>query len=396
MMAVMRGGVTRVWGAGLAAAVLGVACLALTGASDGVAAPHAKRAVVPHIKHVFVIVLENENGETTFGADPPAPYLAQTLKRAGAYVPNYYGIGHASLDNYIAMASGQPPNLVTQSDCRTYSDFTPGTLRSDGIALGQGCVYPSPVKTVANQLEAKGDSWHGYMEDMANSVAAGASATCRHPAIGAVDDTQAARANDQYATRHDPFVYFHAITDHPTCRRNVVDLKHLTADLKREAKTPAYSFITPDLCADGHDATCADPYAPGGYEGIQAFLKQWVPKIKRSAAYRDQGMILLTFDESAAGADSCCGKTSGPNTPNNGNGAIGDGGGRVGAVMLSPCIRPGTVSRRSYNHYSMLRWVEDDFRLSHLASAAKPGVRAFGSDILNRPDCVRHRKHRAG
>ncbi len=121
-----------------------------------------------------------------------------------------------------------------------------------------------------------------------------------------------------------------------------------------------------------------------------------MPQIKRSPAYKDDGLILLTFDESSSGADSCCGETSGPNTPNNGGGSVGGGGGRVGAAMLSPCIRPGTVSHRSYNHYSTLRWVEDDFRLPHLANAARPGVSPFGSDILNRPDCGRRRKHRAG
>ncbi len=368
----------------IAAVVLGVVSVA---ASAGAAGYHAKRTATPRIKHVFVIVLENENGETTFGPSPPAPYLAHTLARAGAYVPNYYGIGHASLDNYIAMVSGQPPNLVTQSDCQTFSEVAPGTLRSDGIAVGQGCVFPSRVKTVANQLEAKRYTWRGYMEDMANAVSSGAPATCRHPTIGAVDTTQAARSDDQYATRHDPFVYFHSIIDHPTCGRNVVDLRRLSGDLKREARTPAYLFITPDLCADGHDANCADPASPGGYAGIQAFLRHWVPRIRHSVAYKDHGMILITFDESSSGAESCCGETSGPNTPNNGGGTVGDGGGRVGAVMLSPCIRPHTVSRRSYDHYSMLRWVEDDFRLPHLANAAKRGVRPYGSDVFNRPSC---------
>jgi hypothetical protein len=352
------------------------------GARPGATASAA--AEVPKIKHLFIIVVENEDEENSFGANPPAPYLGNTLPAAGAFVPNYFGIGHASLDNYLAMISGQPPNPITQADCFTYSEMVPGTLNSEGIAVGAGCVFPSAVKTVADQLEERGHTWGGYMEDMA----AAGYPTCGHPPVGTGDDNIGARAGSQYATRHDPFVYFHSIIDTPACQRNVVDLGRLTGDLRKESTTPEYTFITPDLCADGHDATCADPTQPGGYEGINAFLTEWVPRIEASPGFQDRGMILVTFDESAQGAESCCGETTGPNTINNGGSVKGTGGGKVGAVMVSPCIEPGTVSDSDYNHYSMLRWVEDNFGLPHLANAA-PEVGAFGSDVFSRPDCQR-------
>jgi hypothetical protein len=239
------------------------------------------------------------------------------------------------------------------------------------------------VRTVANQLEESGHSWHGYMQDMA----AAGTPTCGHPAIGAADGTEGARLTSQYATRHDPFVYFHSIIDAPACGINVVDLSALSRDLRKESSTPEYSFITPDLCADGHDSTCVDQSQPGGYQGIEAFLREWVPRIQASAAYQDRGMILITFDESESGAEACCGETTGPNTANNGGNRPGPGGGRVGAVMLSPCIAPGTVSSASYNHYSLLRWVEDNFGLPHLAEAAPAAVGAFGADVFTRPGC---------
>ncbi|MGI8413991.1 MAG: hypothetical protein ACR2LV_10165 [Solirubrobacteraceae bacterium] len=56
---------------------------------------------------MFVIVLENQSASTTFGPASPAPYLSNTLRAQGAYLPNYYAIGHASNDNYLAMISGQ-------------------------------------------------------------------------------------------------------------------------------------------------------------------------------------------------------------------------------------------------------------------------------------------------
>src|ERR1700730_534840 len=75
-------------------------------------------ATTPSIRHVFVLVLENESYNMTFGASPGSPYLAKTLPAQGALLERYYGIGHQSLDNYIAMISGQPPNVDTQADCQ--------------------------------------------------------------------------------------------------------------------------------------------------------------------------------------------------------------------------------------------------------------------------------------
>jgi hypothetical protein len=51
-------------------------------------------------------------------------------------------------------------------------------------------------------------------------------------------------------------------------------------------------------------------------------------------------------------------------------------------VLLSPYIAAGTVSKQAYNHYTMLRSVEDLFRLRHLGYAQLPGARSFGSDIF--------------
>jgi hypothetical protein len=344
-------------------------------------------ATSPQIKHFFIIVLENKNAENTFSEPSPAPYLGTTMREAGAFIPNYYGIGHASLDNYLAMISGQPPNLATQADCLLFTDFALASVQSDGVAVGQGCVYPAQVKTVADQLETSGHSWRGYMQDMANSVEAGQPGSCRHPAIGAQDMTQAAGPTDQYATRHDPFVYFHSIIDQPACHQNVVDLNQLQTDLASEQTTPEYAFITPDLCADGHDASCADLYSPGGFAGIDAFLSQWVPRIVSSPAYQDHGAILATFDESEHGAESCCNEPIGPNTLNNGGSQPGNGGGRTGAVILSPCVKPGTVTQTAYNHFSMLRWVEDNFGLPHLADAGAAGLSSFGADVFTQPNC---------
>jgi phosphatidylinositol-3-phosphatase len=369
--------------------------LACAAAAVGLLAvgPPPARAALPPVKHVFVIVLENENADSTFGLRSKAPYLARTLTRQGQFLPSYYGVTHESLGNYIALVSGQGSNPQTQSDCQFYAEFFPGTIGADGQASGQGCVYPLPVKTLADQLIDSGGGWRGYMEDMGRP--------CRHPAVGSRDDTQSARANDQYAVRHNPFVYFHSIIDSPVCARNDLSLESLPSDLRRRDTTASYSFISPDLCNDAHDEPCVNG-EPGGLTSADRFLMRWVPQIIRSPAYRAGGMLVVTFDEaeasgSDADASACCGEPQFPNTPNNGGRVMGRGGGRVGAVVLSPFVRPGSFNPTAYNHFSFLRSTEDIFGLGHLGFAARAGLRPFGSDVFNAgPPTIRVGKIKPG
>jgi phosphatidylinositol-3-phosphatase len=352
--------------------------------------------------HVFIIVLENEGYRVTFGDKSPAAYL-KMLAQQGALLPNYYGIGHYSLDNYLALVSGQAPNPVTQADCQSFVDFVATGTTKEGQAIGTGCVYPASVSTIANQLEAKGLSWKAYMEDMGNDLSRDKSATCAHPEIGQPDGTQKAVAGDQYASRHDPFVYFHSIIDQPTCAAHVVNLSALATDLADAATTPSYAFITPNLCHDGHDGggakTCVDGQ-PGGLVSADKFLADTVPGILASPAFKHDGLLIVTFDEAdSEGGDAtrCCREPRGPNIkpgamlvfgptdkiPDRGPGVTGPGGGRIGAVLLSPFIKPGTVSKAPYNHYALLRSIEDFFGLAHLGYAGQKGLKSFGRDIFN-------------
>ncbi len=348
----------------------------------GVLVPATASAAGSSIRHVFIIVLENESASTTFAAGSPARYLATTLRGQGAYVPNYYGIGHNSNANYIAMISGQAPNAQTQADCQNFTDLLPGTLDANGQAQGTGCVYPTAVPTIASQLDTAGFTWRSYNEDM-GAAPAREPGVCAHPAINANDNTQSATATDQYATRHNPFVYFHRIIDDTTlCNTHVVGLDALGQDLGSATGVPNYSFITPNLCNDGHDAPCKNGQ-PGGLVSADQFLQTWVPRITASPAYRQDGLLMVLFDEAAGQQpSSCCGEIPGPGSPM--PGINGPGGGQTGAVLLSPCIAPGTVTQTAYNHYSMLASVEDSFGLPHIGYAAGPGATPFGPDILNR------------
>ncbi|HVT35918.1 MAG TPA: alkaline phosphatase family protein, partial [Nevskiaceae bacterium] len=228
-----------------------VAALALLGSCNNDSG--SSGTVSGPVRHFFVIVLENKGYSTTFESSPaPSSYLAQTLPSMGVLLRQYYGTGHASLDNYITMISGQPPNALTQADCPLFVNVTPGTLdplEQNAIYIGQGCVFPASTQTIVDELEALGFSWKGYMQDLDD----GTTHTCRHPALNSQDTTENATAANQYATRHNPFMYFHSIIDQQArCDAHVVDLAVLNQDLQSAATTPNYTFITPDLCADGH------------------------------------------------------------------------------------------------------------------------------------------------
>jgi len=340
----------------------------------------ASGAATPTIGHVFVINLENKSYDQTWGPGSKAHYLNTTLRAKGELLTNYYGIGHASLDNYIAQISGQSPNPSTQADCTTYTEFAQTGVGADGQALGKGCVYPASVKTIADQLVAAGKTWKGYMEDMGNSSTE--PKTCRHPAIGSTDHTIRPTAGDQYATRHNPFVYFHSIIDSPACNQNDVPLDRLPSDLASVATTPNLVFITPNVCNDGHDSPCADGQ-PGGLVSADRFLSQWVPRILASPAYQHDGLLVVTFDEAeTSDSTACCNTPPSPNTSQ--PGGDGPGGGRIGALLVSSAVEPGSTNSTPYNHYALLCSIENVFGLDHLGFAGAPGLQCFGKDVYNR------------
>jgi phosphatidylinositol-3-phosphatase len=336
----------------------------------------------PPVHHVFILMLENESYDMTFGAKTPAPYLGRTLPAEGALLRNYHGIGHASLDNYVALVSGQAPNTATQGDCFTYTEFqlARATLDVDGQAIGTGCVYPPMVHMIGDQLEAAHLTWKGYMEDLGNDPRKEVAA-CGHPAIGQKDGTNQRSPHDQYAMRHNPFFYFHSVIDDPArCALHVVNLPQLATDLAHTATTPNYVFVTPNVCNDGHDAPCVDG-APGGLVQADKFLTHWVPIITQSPAFKTDGVLIITFDEGLDNA-ACCNEQPLPGQPHP-PGYNGPGGGRVGAVILSRFVKPGTVSDTPYNHYSLLRWAEDVFHVPHLGYAGGEGLATFGSDVFS-------------
>jgi hypothetical protein len=334
------------------------------------------------IKHVFVVVLADEPYAADFGPESSARYISHTLESKGELLLRYDAIAHEQLPNGIALLSGQGPTAQTAANCPVFSPLTPATPGPDEQVLGSGCVYPASVLTLPGQLEAKHLGWRAYIEGLGEGPAT--AGPCTHPAPGASDPTLAGGA---YATFRNPIVYFESITSKPSCQTAEVGLSQLKSDLAGSGtKAPAFSYIVPDRCHDGGPTPCS-PGAPAGPAAASAWLETVAPSILASKAFKKNGLLVITTDEAPssgefADSSACCGQ---PSYPNYTAPELDHGGGGVGALLISPFIKGGTTSQDPYNHFSLLRTVEDVFGLGHLGYAGLPAVKSFSTALLNAP-----------
>ncbi len=349
-----------------------------SGSSKSAASGPAK--TLPPIKHVFVIMLSDEPYASVFGPSSTAPYLSATLERKGELLVRYDAIAHEELADGMALISGQGPTAETAANCPDYTEVAPTGTGPDEQVLGAGCVYPRSTQTLPGQLAAEHLTWRAYVQG--TDETGSAQGACAHPTLGQTDPTadQTASAGP-YATFRNPFVYFDAILDSPECAGDDVGLAGLKGDLASAQRTPSFSYIVPDRCHDGNPTPCTAG-APAGMAPAETFLKQVVPEITGSKAYKESGLLVITVDEapssgSLADSSSCCGQPLFPNAPAKTLAGAPKGGGAVGALLLSPYVKGATTSSEQYDHFSLLRTIEDLFGLPHLGYAGLSGVSSF-------------------
>ncbi|WP_161880950.1 alkaline phosphatase family protein [Deinococcus alpinitundrae] len=218
--------------------------------------------------------------------------------------------------HYTGVAHPSLPNYVAL--------IAGSTLKLHGDDPAQSFAGP----TLASQLEAEGLSWKGYMQGL---PIAGSSV----PYAGV------------YAKKHNPFMLNADIANDPTRAAHVVPFEQLQSDLKA-GHAPNFALLVPDLCHDLHgDLRCL------GRANVErlgdAFLKTWADRIMTSSIWTPGAALIVTFDE--------------------GEDAQG-GGGRVPTLILTPDGQPGMVSDQPYNHYSLLRSIEDHLGVPPLREAA--------------------------
>jgi phosphatidylinositol-3-phosphatase len=322
---------------------------------------------LPEVKHVFLIVLGENGYEETFGEKAQSQYLGKELPAQGEVLENYFAVTTGELANEIAMVSGQGPTPETAANCATYTDVTPGTESTEGQVEGNGCVYSSATETLPAQLAEKGLTWRAYVEEGEASEAASPS-----------------ESGGCYVTWRNPFAYFHSIVDAGECGEADPGLARLAEDLTlKPEKFPTLAYVSPA------------PPTPENPAASEEALKAIVPSIESSFAYKDGGLIVIASAQAPqegedADSSACCIAPAYPNlpAPANEEPATGPvrqtgGGGRVGAVLISPFIEAGTTSETYFNHFSLLATIEELFGLGKIGYAAEPAIAGFDESIFN-------------
>jgi len=347
--------------------------------SSSEASADAPAKKLPPIKHVFLIVLSDAPYASVFGPTSTAPYLTGTLEHEGELLVHYDAVAHEELANEVALLSGQGPTAETAANCPNYTAIAPTSAGAEGQVIGNGCVYPASTETLAGQLSAKHLTWSAYQQGTDEGGPAGA---CAHPVLGQPDPTAEQTASSgAYATFRNPFVYFDSVLDSPQCDADDIGLDKLQFALASAKRTPNLAYIVPDRCHDANPTPC-NPGAPAGAAQADAFLKEVVPEITASKAYKESGLLVITTDEAPssgefADSSSCCGQPLFPNVPSKTLTGAPRGGGAVGALLLSPYVKGASTSQEPFNHFSLLRTIEDLFGLKHLGYAGLAAVKSF-------------------
>lgn len=265
---------------------------------------------VPHLDHVFIIMMENHAYNQILN-NPSAPFIDKFAKESNLGT-NYFAIAHPSLTNYLETVGGSnfgvhadnfpdwhssscATNLSTgfestdtpatplicpiegtgtdaatiAVDCTNEFVCAPGStagdLNIDGIKTITSA-HNISGKTIADQLVAHGLSWKSYQQslplagpDLVNLSDGEYTGSTDFSTILPAQNPPLAQSDvlALYAVKHNPFVYFRNVQegrDRDNSFRNIVSFegKHgLYADLA-SGDVPEYSFIAPNQCNDQH------------------------------------------------------------------------------------------------------------------------------------------------
>jgi hypothetical protein len=270
----------------------------------------AARSTAHHFDRVVIIVLENVDYERAI----QDPNLAALAGR-GASFTNFHALFHPSYPNYLAMIAG--------------TDF--GIHRRGSYLGDQQVNFPNDAehRTIADRLVAAGLDFKQYAEELPEG-------TCPWNISG----QHVAEKRGNYVRRHVPFLSFREVQQKWCDHVIRVDSSKADNFFVQDARKGlvAYSFYTPNMNHDGHDTNTE---VAGAW--VRKFLDQTFPDSMRKGT-----LVIVTFDESGGNADN-----------------------RVYAVFLGDMVKdrsqqdPAALARH-YDHYSVLRTIEDNFGLPPL------------------------------
>jgi phospholipase C len=306
--------------------VLSAALMALAGGPVS-ASDSGNRNDLKNFQHVFVIMMENTAFKGLIG-NPSAPWI-NAAARAHGLATSYFGVTHPSQPNYVAATAG-----IQGADSDADETLS--------------------VPNIVDQLESNGKTWKAYMQSLSLCL------TKLDHACG----------NQLYERKHNSFVSFADVQSSPARMANIVDLSQLNSDLAA-GTVPDYVWISPDQCNDMHGRggpasdACSFSHVQGLISTGDAFLSRTVGAIMASTAWTGNSAIFITWDETDfpfVDVSGCCDAVP--------------GGGHVVTLVISHSDHAARTSNVSYNHYSLLRTIQDGWHL---------GCLGFTCDTANVP-----------
>jgi hypothetical protein len=326
------------------------------------AAAEPRDASVPRYQHVFVIVEENKDYVQIL--DPAmAPHIAALAAKYGD-AAKFYGEAHPSEANYVAILGGDTFGIHDDDAfyCHAGMVFDRACL---GSALPGYADHTVRAPQLGDQLASKGLTWKGYYESLPapGSLAVIAS----DPAFDA-----GTRKAALYAAKHSGFMNFYDVQHDPKRSERIVDFRQLDADLASN-RLPNFALIVPNQCNEMHGlhgegvpADCEGRNLAALIGRGDAMAGALVAKIQATRAWRsaENVAIVITFDEgSGRSREGCCAATA--------DGPTNLGGGHIPTIVITNHGPRGVKDETPYNHYSLLRTIEDAFGITeHLGHAA--------------------------
>ena len=304
---------------------------------------------VPHYQHIVEIMMENTSYGSIIG-NPLAPHINALANQYGL-ATNYFGVTHPSEPNYVASIGGSYFGI--QDDNQFYC--TAALASTDPNCAGTTVDHTVTAQSLADQLTAAGKTWKGYFQsipyvDPSQLVTTGAGAN------GPYTFKWPSSTDALYASKHNPFINF---TGTQGDASQMVPDNQLGVDLLTH-QLPNYSLVVPDQCHDMHGTGgCSD--TNGLIQAGDQYVGTTVSEIMASRTWKEgNNAIVITWDEDdysdqGQTGTGCCGADP--------------GGGHVVTIVITNHGPGHTTDNTAYNHYSLLRTMEQAFGLPCLAHA---------------------------
>jgi hypothetical protein len=327
----------------------------------GPAFPADRDNAVPRYAHVFVIVEENKDYAQIM--DPAAAPNIARLARTYGDASQFFGEVHPSEGDYVALLGGDTFGI--HDDDAFYCKPNMADANCPG-AKGAGYQDHTVAKPhLGDQLLKANLSWKGYYESL--PAPGSLAVTASDPAF-----SDGSVKTALYASKHSGFVNFASAQTAIDRAERLVGFDTLYADIAGD-RLPNFALIVPNQCNEMHGligarvpADCQTSNKAGLIARGDKVVGDLVARLQATKAWAsdDNMAIVITFDEGAGRTrEGCCAVT--PEAISN------FGGGHIPTVVITNHGPRGLNDPTPYNHYSLLRTIEDAFRLpDHLGHAA--------------------------